>query len=670
VLAFWVVGIEVRLVYLQVFHHAELVARASRQQSGTRTTSAKRGDIVDRRGRVLATSVDVDTIYAVPSEIDDAASAVKQLCGALGDCTPKEREGLTDRLSHQRAFAYVKRQISPDQSRRVAALNLDGVGFLKESHRFYPNKDLAAHLLGYVGVDGNGLGGLESTYDSAVRGKSGTVLIHTDAHRHVFSRTERPPTSGATLELTIDEYLQHVAERELHAGVAENRAAGGTAIVMNPHTGEILAMANEPTFNPNAYRDFDDADRRNRAVQDLYEPGSTFKVVTASAAIEEKVMPIDTLIDTNPGQIRLGTRVVGEYDNHNYGVLSFTDVIVKSSNVGAIKIGLKVGAERLSRFVSLYGFGHPVSPDFPGESSGLVTDAKKLNDTALMSVSMGYQIGVTPLQMVAAISSIANGGAYVQPRVLRAFYHDGRRYVIQPKVERHTISADTASTLTSIMEGVVERGTATKGQIPGYTIAGKTGTAAKLINHVYSHSEYNASFVGFVPSRDPVLAIIVVTDSPHAGPYTGGAVSAPVFKRIAEAALRYLGVAPTVNPAPPVLTARQSDLVNASGPGSAGDQLVVNVVADGPPGTVPDVQGLSAREAMRKLVKVGLAAHLAGDGFVASQDPPAGAPLEAGTVRLVLSRWSARPVNLTNSVNPANPGNLANPANTVRTSQP
>ena len=187
-----------------------------------------------------------------------------------------------------------------------------------------------------------------------------------------FSRAERPPTSGSTLELTIDEYLQHVAERELHAGVVENRAAGGTAIVMNPHTGEILAMANEPTFNPNAYRDFDDADRRNRAVQDLYEPGSTFKVVTASAAIEEKVMPIDTLIDTNPGQIRLGTRVVSEYQNHNYGVLSFTDVIVKSSNVGAIKIGFKVGTERLSRFVSLYGFGHPVSPDFPGENPGMV----------------------------------------------------------------------------------------------------------------------------------------------------------------------------------------------------------------------------------------------------------------------------------------------------------
>ena len=242
---------------------------------------------------------------------------------------------------------------------------------------------------------------------------------------------------------------------------------------------------------------------------------------------------------------------------------------------------------------------------------------------------------------------------------------------------RRTISPDTAATLTSIMEGVVERGTATKAQIPGYTIAGKTGTAAKLVNHQYSHSDYNASFVGFVPSRDPVLAIIVVTDSPHAGPYTGGAVAAPVFKRIAESALRYLGVAPTVNPPAPVLVERQSDPANASTSSSAGNRAAVSLVADGPPGTVPDVQGLSARDAIRKLVKVGLGAHLAGDGFVATQDPPAGAPLEPGTVcRLVISRWSTRSVNLSNPADPGNlasPGNPPNPANLtdpVRVAQP
>ena len=363
----------------------------------------------------------------MPSEINDDDEAVAKLCEGLGDCSARDRETLTDRLKNQRNFAYVRRQVSPDQSRRVAALNLDGIGFIKESRRFYPNKELAAHLLGYVGVDGNGLEGLEWTYDSQIRGKPGTVLIHTDARRHVFSRFERPPTTGSTIELTIDQYLQHVAERELHAGIVAHRAEGGTAIIMNPRTGEILAMANEPTFNPNAYREATETERRNRAVQDLYEPGSTFKIVTASAAIEEKVMPIDTMIDTNPGFIKIGNSIVDEYRGHNYGVLSFSDVIVKSSNVGAIKIGFKVGTERLSRFVALFGFGRRVSPDFPGESSGIVWKPEQWTERALASVSMGYQIAVTPLQIAAAFSAVANGGEYIEPRVLRAVYRDGRR---------------------------------------------------------------------------------------------------------------------------------------------------------------------------------------------------------------------------------------------------
>ena len=334
----------------------------------------------------------------------------------------------------------MRRQVSPDEAKRVAALNLDGIGFTKENRRFYPNKELAAPLLGYVGIDNVGLGGLESTYDPQIRGKAGTILVHTDARRHPFSRIEHLPTAGSTVELTIDEYLQDVAERELRAGVRENGAAGGTAIIMNPHTGEILAMASEPTFNPNAYRDSQETERRNRAVQDLYEPGSTFKVVTASAAIEEKIMPLNAMIDVSGGQIRIDrSRIV--HDTHNYGVLSFTDVIVKSSNVGAIKIGFKLGTERLSEYVNRYGFGHPVSADFPGESPGIVWRPDKWTDSALASVSMGYQVGVTPLQMVAAVSAVANGGEYVEPRVLRAIYQDGRRYAVQPKIVRRAVSA-------------------------------------------------------------------------------------------------------------------------------------------------------------------------------------------------------------------------------------
>jgi cell division protein FtsI (penicillin-binding protein 3) len=646
VLGGWMAVIECRLVFLQVIRHGDLVARATLQQMRKVDAAAKRGDILDRKGRVLATSVDADSIYAVPSAIEDPVAVVGALCGALGDCSARDRDALVERLGKTKAFAYVKRQVSPDQARRVAALNLEGIGFIKEDRRFYPNRALAAHLLGYVGTDNKGLSGLESTYDAQIRGKAGTVLVQADARRRAFARFERPPTAGSTVELTIDEYIQHIAERELESGVALNRAKGGSVIVMNPHTGEILAMANEPTFNPNAYREFDEVVRRNRAVQDVYEPGSTFKVVTVSAALEEKVMTPNTIIDTNPGRIEVAGQVIKENANHNYGVIPLSQVIVESSNVGAIKIGFKVGTDRLSRYVGLYGFGRPVSPDFPGESPGIVWSPQKWTQLGLAEVSMGYQVAVTPLQIVSAVSAVANGGEMVEPRVIRAVYRNNRRYEVRPKVVRRTISADTAATLTGIMEGVVsaEHGTAPGAQIPGFTIAGKTGTARKLVNHQYSQSEYNASFVGFVPSRDPAVAIVVVIDSPH-GPnqYFGGTVSAPIFQRVAEATLRYLRVGQTINPIPPVLVTRRGETaagaaeVRSYGP----PKPVVSFVKDGPPGTMPDLRGLSAREAVRATVKLGLIARVEGTGFVVAQDPPAGAALDTVSgCRVTLGRMT------------------------------
>jgi len=385
-LVLWALGIEVRLVVLQVVQYPELVARAERQQMSTVVAPAKRGEIFDRNGRLLAYSVDADTIYAVPTEITDAARTAAALCAALEDCTKKSREELRDRLSQSRSFVFVRRRASPMQAKRVAALGLDGVAFRKESKRYYPNRELAAHLLGYVGVDNVGLSGLEATYDKTVRGREGKLLVQTDARRHVFSRLERSPTAGASIELTIDEHLQYIAEREVRAGVEAARADGGTAVIMDPYTGEILAMASWPTFNPNDYSDAPENARRNRAVQDLYEPGSTFKLVTASAAIEEKVVTPDEIIDVSAGNIRFGNRVID--DMHRNGPLTFTDVIVKSSNVGAIKVGLKLGAERMGLYIRRFGFGRPTSPDFPGESPGIVWEPSKLNDGALASVSI------------------------------------------------------------------------------------------------------------------------------------------------------------------------------------------------------------------------------------------------------------------------------------------
>jgi cell division protein FtsI (penicillin-binding protein 3) len=637
--AIWAGAVEVRLVMLQVLEHDALVDRAERQQMQTRTLAAKRGDILDRKGRVLATSVDADTIYAVPSAISDDAGTVRQLCAAFADCTVRERQELTDKLKKQRHFTYVRRQVPQDVAARVAALNLDGIGFMKESHREYPNKELAAHILGFVGVDSKGLNGLESAYDRQIRGKDGQVLVQTDARRHPFNSFERPPTAGATVELTIDEFLQHTVERELHAGVADNRALGGTAVVMDPHTGEILALANEPTFDPNDYRAASEFARRNRGVQDLYEPGSTFKVVTASAAIQEKLMPVDAMIDVRGGRLNIGSRVVR--DTHDYGVLSFTDVIVKSSNIGAIHIGFKLGSDRLSDYVQKFGFGRPVSPDFPSESPGIVWDRAKWTDSALASVSMGYQVGVTPLQMVTAVSAVANRGHYIEPRVVRAVYRDGRRLVVKPKVLRQPVSEDTAASMTRIMEQVVERGTATLARIPGYTIAGKTGTANKLVNGHYSNDTY-ASFVGFLPSNNPVVAILVVLDSPRGNNgHFGGPVSAPIFKRIAEETLRYLRVPPSINPQAPVLLAK-----NDTAP-ALPTRLVVPEpplpVEPEEPGTVPDVRGMSAREAISRLTRFGLAARMQGDGFVTAQDPAPGTPVSEGSVcHLTLARATMR----------------------------
>ena len=634
----WSAAIEARLVYLQVARHADLSSRAERQQQRTVETAAKRGEILDRNGHVLAYSVDAESIYAVPTEIAQPDQAAAALCGVLDECRARERQAIADRIRRGRAFAYVRRQVSPEEARRVAALTLDGIGFMKESRRFYPNRELAGHVLGYVGVDNKGLNGLEATYDTLIKGRPGTVLIHTDARRQAFSRIERPPTAGATLELTIDQYLQHVAERELRAGVEENRASGGAALVMDPQSGEILALANWPSFNPNAYREASKEAQRNRAIQDLYEPGSTFKVVTASAAFEERVVNADDLIDVSAGRIRFGARIID--DDHRYGVLSFADVIVKSSNVGAIKVGLRLGPQRLGTYVERFGFGRRSSPDFPGESRGIVWDPAKLTESALASVAMGYQVAVTPLQMAAAVSAIANGGELIEPRIVRAVIAGGQRTPVPRKVVRRTVSPRTAALLTDLMEQVVERGTGTRARIPGFTVAGKTGTAQKVVNGRYSTSDYNASFVGFVPSRQPAYVIVVVIDSPH-GPnlYYGGSVAAPVFQRIAQAGLRLSGVPPSINPAPPVLVARQQDTRErpASGPTTMPAIVTVNGGAIGTAPLFPDLRGLPARDALRMLARLGMTARLLGTGMVVEQDPPPGSAIERGaasTLRL------------------------------------
>jgi cell division protein FtsI (penicillin-binding protein 3) len=645
-----VVAVLVRLVDLQIFQRAELEARAESQRTNLLEVPAQRGDLLDRHGRMLAYSVDVDTVCAVPSKLRDPKQAASRLCGALGDCDEAERAALTKSLSRsKKSYAVVRHQINPDQTRRVAALEIDGVYFIKEPRRYYPNLELAAPVLGYVGSDYHGLAGLEATYDAKLRGRPGQMLLEFDGRkrdRHVFNRVGRDPVAGASLELTIDETLQHVAERELQAGVLENHAAGGSVVIMNPMSGEILALANYPTFNPNVYGRFLPDHQRNRAVQDVYEPGSTFKIVTASAALEEKTMRPTDLIDTGGGTIAIGPkRIVREAQGHVYGTISFTDVIVKSSNIGAIKIGFRLGAERLGRYVQRFGFGTRLSPDFPGESAGIMWQPSQWTDSALASVSMGYQISVTPLQMATAVSIVANGGELIQPRIVRAVIDADGRVPVPRKVIRRVTSPETAAEMTAIMEAVVEEGTGKMARLQDFTVAGKTGTANKNQNGRYLEHDYNVSFVGFVPSRKPALTIIVVIDTPRGpNPPFGGTVSAPIFHRIADAALHYLGVAPTINPVPPVLVAQNGagNAIMVAGPATpltivpaANPSLMGQVV-------LPELRGLSGREALRVLARLGITPHVVGEGIVIEQSPLPGTVLEPGAAcRLALGRPAA-----------------------------
>jgi len=634
VFGLWGLGIEARLLYLQVLRHDQLVARAAGQQNRNIPINPKRGEILDREGRVLAYSVDADTIIAVPTDIDDPIGTAAALCSALDDCSPAKRKIITKRLSTDRQFAFVDRKVSPDAAQRIAALELDGVGFIKEDRRYYPNKELAAHLLGYVGTDNQGLSGIESTYDEEIRGRPGKMLVQTDVRHRAFSRVEQLPTTGATIELTIDKYLQHIAERELHAAMREHQALSGTVVVLQPRTGELLALANEPSFNPNAFSHASKDSLRNRGVQDIYEPGSTFKIVTTSAALEEGATTRDELFDVSSGVIRIGNSTIS--DMHTYGVLSFEDVIVKSSNVGTIKVGLRLGPERLSRYVRRFGFGEALSRDLPGESSGIVHNPSDLNDRGVASVAMGYQVSVTPLQMAAAVSAVANGGELVEPRAVRAIVRNGVRVQRGRRVVRRAISEKTAAELTSIMEAVVERGTARAAQIPGYSVAGKTGTSEKVINGRYSKVAHNASFVGFVPSREPALTILVLIDTPKEL-YTGGRVAAPVFQRIAEAALRHLAVAPTIHPDPPFLVtvkvppslesiSKQFHLPPMLGP--VDDEFSER-------GVMPDLRGLSARQALEALSAFGLGARARGDGFVVSHEPGPGVLVDRGSTAIL-----------------------------------
>ncbi|MBZ5596927.1 MAG: PASTA domain-containing protein [Acidobacteriia bacterium] len=538
ILVLWCLAICLRLVWLQIFQYGQFEQRAQRQQQRTTEVAAKRGIIYDRSGHELAMSISVDSVFAVPTEIHDLGQTVSLIAG-ITKADPRE---LLARCKAGRTFCWVARKPDAETADRIRALNLRGIYFQKESKRFYPKRDLAAQVLGYVGMDDEGLSGIEREYDDQLRGKPGRLLISVDARKKWFGSVEKQPEPGENVVLTVDQQIQYIAERELKAAMQQTHAESGTVIVENPHTGEILALANWPTFNPNLSREITPERLKNHAVSDVYEPGSTFKVVTISAALNENLTNPDEKFDCQMGSIVINGRRI--HDWHPFGVMPVSDILAHSSDVGAIKIALRLGEERLYNYIRAFGFGQQTGIELPGETRGMTKPVNRWSKVSIGAISMGQEIGVSPLQLAAMVSTIANDGVWTPARIVAATIQPQstpQTIAFHPAQERRVLSPLSAAEMKQMMQGVVLRGTGRKAILEGYSSAGKTGTAQKVdpATHTYSRTKYIASFAGFAPVNNPVITVGVILDSPVGG-HHGGEVGAPVFNRIAQQVLEYL----------------------------------------------------------------------------------------------------------------------------------
>jgi cell division protein FtsI/penicillin-binding protein 2 len=538
VLVLWCGGICLRLVYLQIFRYGSFEKRAIHERERTEEVSARRGLIYDRTGRELAMSISVDSAFAVPTEIPDLAGTIS-LISRITKTDPRETLG---KCKAARTFCWVARKADAETAERIRALNLRGIYFQKESRRFYPKRELAAQVLGYVGMDDEGLSGIEREYDDKLRGTPGRMLISVDAHRKWFASVEKQPEPGENVVLTIDQQIQYIAERELATALAQTHAITGTVIVQNPHTGEILALANQPTFNPNVTREITPERLKNHAVSDVYEPGSTFKVVTISAALEEKLTRPDEVFDCQMGSIVInGMRI---RDSRPHGLLPVWGILAESSDVGAIKIALRLGEDRFYKYIRAFGFGQQTGIELPGETRGLTKPVNRWSKVSIGAISMGQEIGITPLQLALLVSTIANDGVAVPPRIVAGTTDPQptpQTVSFHPADSRRVISSMTAAEMKQMMQKVVLEGTGKKAVLEGYSSAGKTGTAQKVDpgTHAYSKTKYVASFGGFAPINNPAIVVAVILDS-AVGLHQGGQVSAPVFQRVAQQVLEYL----------------------------------------------------------------------------------------------------------------------------------
>lgn len=561
----WATLITGRLVWLQVFRHAEWSERAERQQERTFAVAPRRGILYDRDLHALAMTVIADSVYAVPSEMgsdlnkEQTAEALAKIVHTDPEDRFTSEKQILARLRDSRNFAWVARKQTPAVIAAVRSLNLKGVYLQKEFKRFYPDQNLAAQVLGYVGMDDDGLAGVEQDFEHDLHGTPGRMLTALDARRHVLDSEERDPLPGQNLVLTIDANIQFMAERALEANMERTGAANGTVVVQDPHTGQILALAIRPTFNPNNFRHTVPSLLRDHAVSDVYEPGSTFKLVTYSAALDSGVVKPNDSIDCQGGSIVVAGRTVHDAPGEHYGVVPLGFALAQSSDVAAIKLGIRMGPDRFYQYIHAYGFGQRSGIELPGETRGLLKPPQRWQPTTIGSIPMGQEVAVTPIQLVTMASTIANGGIYLPPHIVLestdATMANGNLRPVAfrlgeempnplPHGAHRVISEMTSAEMRRMMEGVVLFGTGRPAQLDGYSAAGKTGTAQKIdpLTHTYSKTKYVASFVGFAPVSDPAVTIAVIMDSPAKGSHFGTAVSAPVFHDLAQQILEYLGV--------------------------------------------------------------------------------------------------------------------------------
>jgi len=538
----WCAAICGRLIYLQIFCYGNFVKQAGHQQQRAIPLAAKRGVIYDRAGRELAMSVLVDSAFAVPTEVRDLPTAVSLISRITGD---DPNVLLADCRAHK-TFCWVARKASDETIERIKSLNLQGIHFQKEPKRFYPARDLAAQVLGSVGMEDSGQSGIEHEFDEQLRGRPGKMSISVDARKQWFSDVETQPESGENLVLTIDKNIQYVAEKELEQAIHDTQAIAGTVIVENPHTGEVLALANRPTFNPNLRKQITPAALTDRAVSYIYEPGSTFKLVTISAALEEKLTNPDEVFDCQMGSIVYnGMRI---RDSKPHGLLPVWGVLAESSDVGSIKIALRLGEDRYYKYIRAFGFGQQSGIELPGETRGMTKPPSRWSKVSIAAISIGQEIGISAIQLAGLVSTFANDGVYVPPRIVAGTVPptDGLQTVsFHPGASHRVISSFTAAQMRSMMEKVVTSPGATgrRATLEGYSSAGKTGTGQKVdpATGVYSKTKYVGSFAGLAPVNNPQIVVVVILDS-AVGPHQGGQVAAPVFRRIAQQVLEYLHV--------------------------------------------------------------------------------------------------------------------------------